>query len=334
MTAILNVLLEITLYSAMLYSAILLFKKIFHKHISAALNYAVWALLIIRLLMPITIDSGFSLFMMPEPETPVVYNVDGTNTPPEARISDSSVMPQTASQYMASYEMDNTNTTAVDQSGSGSAVHTKIDWKTALGLLWAIGILGSMTYVAVIGRRLNRQIRRSGREIPPYITELIEACKQDLGIKDKLQVTMHDWLNSPALSVALRPRLLLPASMLEMDRQQVEFGIRHELTHYRRKDHLMTLLLMVLRCVYWFNPIVWLSFPQIQTDMETLCDVSVTAHLQETEKIRYINTMVELSCKPKVRYALGMGMHNGRKALEKRVKGMFMKRKTKKFPNG
>jgi beta-lactamase regulating signal transducer with metallopeptidase domain len=329
MTAILNVLLEITLYSAMLYSAILLFKKIFHKHISAALNYAVWALLIIRLLMPITIDSGFSLFMMPEPETPVVYNVDGTNTPPAARISDSSVMPQTASQYTASYEMENTNTNAVDQPGSGPSVNTKIDWRTVLGLLWAIGIIGSMAYVAALGRRLNRQIRRSGREVPPYIIELIEACKLDLGIKDGLQVTMHDWLNSPALSVALRPRLLLPASLLQMDRQQVEFGIRHELMHYRRKDHLMTLLLMVLRCVHWFNPIVWLSFPQIQTDMETLCDVRVTAHLQKTERVRYINTMVELSCRPNVGYVLGMGVHKGRKALEKRVKGIFMKRKTK-----
>ncbi len=329
MTAILNVLLEITIYSAMLYGAILLFKRIFHKHISAVINYAVWALLIIRLIMPITIDSGFSLFKIPEPAPPVVYPVDRTIAPPAAPNSDSSVMPQTALQHTASFEIENTNTNAIHQPGPVPSVYTKIDWQTALGLLWALGVLVCMAYAAALGKRLNRQIRLRSREVPPYIIELIEAAKQDLGIKDKIQVTMHGWLNSPALSVALRPRLLLPAGMLEMDCQQIELGIRHELTHYRRKDHLTTLLLVALRCVYWFNPIVWLAFPQIQTDMETLCDVSVTERLEKTERLRYINTMVELSCRPKGGYILGMGMHNGRRALEKRVKGMFMKRKTK-----
>lgn len=71
-----NILLEITIYSAILYVAILLFKKVFHKHISAILNYAIWGLLILRLLIPVTIDSGLHFFIIPEGTTQVVQKTE------------------------------------------------------------------------------------------------------------------------------------------------------------------------------------------------------------------------------------------------------------------
>ena len=183
MTTMLNVLLEITVYSAILYGAILLVKKIFHKYISAAMNYAVWTLLIIRLLMPITIDSGFSLFVIPEPQAPVVQSVDRTNTPSMAQTINAPGIPQTASQDNASYKVENTNTDGTIQASLKPSVNMKIDWKTALVLLWAAGILGSMACIAALGRRLNRKIRLSSREVPSYVLELVEECRQALSLR-------------------------------------------------------------------------------------------------------------------------------------------------------
>ena len=332
MTTILNMLLEITIYSAILYGAILLFKKVFHKHISAALNYAVWGLLVIRLLMPVTIDSGFSLIVIPEPEeTSVVQSTVTDNTDAAEQAEGTITVQQPASQgtAYASPEIEKTAIGTVSEDSAAAATRWTMDWQTGLVALWAAGVAGSLIYLILFLNKLNRRIRRNRIPVPSSIHDLIEECKREMGIKKEIGVSMHDWLNSPALSAAFWPRLLLPARMLEMSPRQVEFGIRHELTHYKRKDHLMMMLLILLRCVYWFNPIVWIASPQIQADMETVCDIGVTSGLLKTERVRYINTMVDLSCKTNVRYVLGMGMCKGRKMVERRVRGVFMKKTTK-----
>ncbi len=325
MTAILNTLLEITIYSAVLYGAILIFRGIFRRHISAVLNFAVWGLLIIRLLIPVTVDSGFSLVVISSPAAPAAQNANMDDAAPAAQTIKSDDIEQTPSQETSNNSQIPDNIIVADRSPKQAS--STMDWQAALIWLWAAGIVCSLALAAVSGIGLSRHIKRSSREIPVYIHDIIEECRKDLHIKRELKVTMHDWLNSPALTASPRPRLLLSSSLLTMNRQQIEFGIRHELTHYKRKDHLMILLLIFLRSIHWFNPIVWLSFPQIQTDLETLCDASVTSGLQKTERVSYINAMVEFSRSTHMRYVLGMGQ--GRKTLEKRIRGMFMRKKTK-----
>jgi beta-lactamase regulating signal transducer with metallopeptidase domain len=206
----------------------------------------------------------------------------------------------------------------------------KISWQTILILLWITGTVGFLAYMSVLWLQLHSNIKKHGKKPPKHVLALVEACKTDLGIKAGIEVSIQGWLNSPALCASLKPKLLIPASMLDkMDRQQLEFGIRHELTHYRRRDHLTHLLLALLRCVYWFNPVVWLAFRQIKTDMETACDVSVTARLENKDRTRYIHTMIDLSGDMGAQYILGMGLNNERKSMEKRVKGIFMKKRTK-----
>lgn len=327
MTAIPGVLLEITIYSAILYGTLLIFKKLFRKHISAALNYAVWMLLIIRLLVPITINSGFSLIMLPAPAAAIMQQADNDNTVHSEPVTNAADSQQASSADMPVNAQVDVKPPNTEQTAAITPSIQTMDWQTALILLWAAGMLCSFVFAVVSAKRLKRQMKRSRRDVPAYILDIIEECRNDLHIKRSINVTMHDWLHSPALTASLRPALLLSSNLLTMDPRQVEFGIRHELTHYKHRDHLMILLLILLRCIHWFNPVVWLAFPQIQTDMETLCDTGVTSGFQKTERSIYIHTMVELSRSKGVRYVLGMGQ--GRKMLEKRIKGMFLKQKTK-----
>ena len=336
MAMALNVLLEITIYSVILYGAILLFKKVFQKHISAILNYAVWGILILRLLLPVTIDSGLHFFVIPETFTQGTQSEESNNTDRFATVPepmDSLPSSQYAAQNAAN---ENTLNKVSDNMMNDNDVSThnpvawKISWQTILILLWITGTVGFLAYMSVLWLQLHSNIKKHGKKPPKHVLALVEACKTDLGIKAGIEVSMQGWLNSPALCASFRPKLLIPQSMLDkMDRQQLEFGIRHELTHYRRRDHLTHLLLAFLRCVYWFNPVVWLASRQIKTDMETACDVSVTARLENKDRTRYIHTMIDLSGDMDAQYILGMGLNNERKSMEKRVKGIFMKKKTK-----
>lgn len=330
MGAVLNTLLEITVYAAVLYGAILLFKKVFHRQISAALNYAVWALFILRLMIPVTMDSGLHLFVVPQ--TPV-------QTAAANSINDADFLYGQAVYFPAVQQNapNTANKTPADlgvPSPSGGAGPKKaatlaFDWPAGLVLLWAAGVCGSFVYMAVLRTGLHNKIRRNGAAAPEEVLRLAEACKKDMGIRKDIEISVQSWLGSPALSSSLWPKLLLPEKMLcGMDNQQLEFGIRHELTHYMRKDHLVCLLLMFLRCVYWFNPLVWLASRQIETDMETACDAQVTRPMEKPARLRYVQTMIDLNGGIPAHQVLGMGLCNERRSMEKRIKGLFMKKKT------
>jgi len=326
-TAVLDIILEVTVYSAILYVAIMLFKKAFRKHLSATLNYAVWTLLVLRLLIPVTIDSGLSLFVISETNAPIVQNQTFDGIQPldgeQIHTSQESSYPQISSAYKV--PVDKSDISAVET--STQAPKWEINWQSAVLLIWAMGVLASGAFMLLIYLRLQRRIKRSGIGLPDDIRELTQSVKRQMGIKADIKVSAHEWLTTPALSASIRPTLLLPANMLQ-NSEQLMFGIRHELTHYKHKDYLVSLLLAVLRCVYWFNPVVWLTAKQIEADMETACDASVTASMKNDQRGRYIEAVIDLGRNADAQYMLGMGTHTDRKSIEKRIRGVFMTKRT------
>lgn len=323
MSDVLRILLEVTVYSVILYTVIILFKKAFRKRISAVLNYAVWALLIFRLLIPVTINTGLSLFVIPEP-TPIVQKFD--EQPPD---NTEELIPQVSSLSQISsihHELEDKSVKS-DVEKITQAPQLKISWQMILVLIWALGVFACGVHMLRLWLKLQRRINRNGMNLPGDIKELTQSIKWQMGIKADIKVSAHEWLTTPALSASMRPKLLLPANMLQ-NSERLIFGIRHEFTHYKHKDYLISLLLTLLRCVYWFNPVVWLAAKQIETDMETVCDASVTASMKNAQRGRYIEAMIDLSRNVNTRYMLGMGTHADRESIEKRIRGMFMTKKT------
>lgn len=329
MTNVLNTLLEITLFSAVILAAILLFQRLFRRRISAAMGYAVWALLILRLIIPVTIDSDFHVFTVPQEPVAQMAYADEVPATSNIEAPTNSLPILSASEKVQSGTP--TSKSMIPTANLDSHAPSKsLNWSTIIVLIWAAGILGFFAHTAVQWIRLNRKIKRGGTVAPAFVDDMVNALKKDVGIRADIKVSVQDWLLSPALSASLKPTLLLPKSMLQNGASEaLLFSIRHELMHYKRKDHIVSLLLMALRCVYWFNPVVWLAFRRIQADMETACDAAVTARMTGNERTRYIHTMIDLGSDAAPLYALGMGCGQGRKALEKRVRGIFMTRRTK-----
>lgn len=326
MTGMLNSLLEITVYSAILFAAILLFQRLFRRRLSAAMNCAVWALLLLRLIVPVTVDSGWHLFTIPQP---TAQTVQAQNAP----VSDIVETPAISSAVQPIMDKDMVSFQAQFETESVADKNVKavpakpLDWQTVAVLVWAAGAIGFFMHTAIQWLRLSRSIRRGCIYTPEFVRSMVNMQRRSLRIRRRIRVSVQGWLVSPALTASPCPTMLLPATMLQ-DKDALAFGIRHELTHFRRKDHLLSLLLLLLRCVYWFNPVVWLAFRCLQADMETACDAAVTNRMAELDRTRYIHTMIDMGRTAKPLYALGMSAGNGRKALEKRVRGMFMAKRT------
>ena len=326
--SILSILLEITVYSALIFCFVMLFKKVFGKHLSPSLHYFIWLLLVVRLIMPITIDSGFNLFSIPADSLPVNVYVH----PPAADTAhiDSPIPNENIDKapHNTAASVANRSSAVQPTVSAEPATTTPFNWRALLLYIWIAGVALSVLYLFWSYLYLKKRIGKSAVFADKGLSDIFQQCIRELGIKRNIRMVLQNEIGSPALLVF--PVMLMPVDMMQtMNKQQVAFAIKHELMHYKRKDHIACLLLSLLQAVYWFNPFVWLAYRQIRRDMETACDSMVVKTMDSAEKLKYATTVLSLfSRKKQLPVMLGMAVINTKKAAEKRIKGIYMKQKS------
>lgn len=318
---LLNTLFEITIYSAVLFAAVTGFKLAFKNKLSPALHFTLWFLVIARLCIPMTIESGFHLFTV-EQEKPLVQQqipeVSAFDAPTPAAMREAA--PSEALHSEASAPVQE----PLPAADSPKPVFT-IASADALIALWVAGMAFRAAALLFGERRLHLAMAHNTLPTDARTRDIYDACCAELGIAHKLPLQSMAGIYSPALTVSLKPMILLPANITDtLTDAQLACALRHELTHYRRRDHLLMLLLRLLTCVYWFNPIVWLMKRELMKDMETACDSAVTARLNGTERREYAMTLLALFSQPcRANSVLGMALSSAEKDAERRVRGVF-----------
>jgi beta-lactamase regulating signal transducer with metallopeptidase domain len=97
-----------------------------------------------------------------------------------------------------------------------------------------------------------------------------------MGIKRIVQIWLSDWVSSPVTIGYLKPVILLPAAIIsQLSTQQVEAILLHELSHIRRYDYLLNLIINFIKTILYFNPFVRLFVRNIERERENSCDEMV-----------------------------------------------------------
>ncbi|MEA4890737.1 MAG: DUF6034 family protein [Clostridiaceae bacterium] len=336
---ILSLLLEISVYSAVIYAVTLLLKKGLYKKLSPALHYGIWIILLLRLLMPFTIDSGINLIVIPAQapkaqtqsmETLPAF-VSGNAADPAAAQSIADVTASDFTPNRSSIPEQIVKSENLSPAGDGSAAVLPSAWSadTLLLALWLTGAGIYLIYIISAYILLKRHIRRDAVYPAPQLQTLFNQCRSDLGVNGKLRILGLYGLSTPALFIPFT--ILMPMeSLVSMNPQQIRYALQHELVHYKRKDHLVIILLCLLQAVYWFNPIIWLAFRQIRLDMEAACDHAVVKLMNGEEKSSYAMMVLSLfTRKQQGQFVLGMAPGKTRKAAEQRIHGIFMENRSK-----
>ncbi|MBC5649397.1 M56 family metallopeptidase [Christensenella tenuis] len=344
--SILRTLFEITVYSAILFALILLLKRIFRNRFSPSLQYFVWFLLIARLAIPFTFESGIGFFTI-SPGVSSAVSVSAEETaaapagtgmqalgsvaqPPQAAAGAQSETMSAASPAPETEYPGKSETPVSTAVPKAQPPAPYIDPAAVLIAIWLSGIAAAAWKTTRDYISLSRRLKRSAVLPPPEVRRMVDRVRRELGVRRDIRVLMQGSISSPALTASFIPKLLLPVSLLGHP-AQLCFAIRHELVHFRRYDYLVCLLMLVLRAVYWFNPVVWLMQHPIKTDMEASCDNIATAALPEEEKKAYARTILEMfSSRMCPQPVLGMSLQSNKKTAEKRIRGIFMKNSTKK----
>ena len=288
---ILTRLLEILVYSTAIFLIVWLFRSVFAKMLSPQLKYALWFLVVLRLCIPVTFESGLHLFTIDAASAPYVIN-----TAPAVQQPDWDVVAPQVDVPM----LDGGANAQQPQADSSPAskpesVARPLSWQQWLLIVWASGFVLVLGASVVLMLQLRARLRNLGCEPGEKTSALYEQIKQEMQIHGRVPLLLMPDINSPALTVEPFPRLLLPDRLIfEANAESMAFAMAHELMHYRRKDYLVCLLLLLLRAVYWFHPVAWALLYLMRLDMETACDSMVVARFDRQRKLSYVNLLLAL----------------------------------------
>ncbi len=115
-------------------------------------------------------------------------------------------------------------------------------------------------------------------------TATMKELRDAVHIQDNIYVS--DKVNTPAVYGIINPRIIFPSR--ETDR----YVILHEQTHIKRLDNLWRIIAIVVACVHWFNPVVWLFLRLYMKDSELACDEAVISKLPRREHKEYALTLL------------------------------------------
>jgi beta-lactamase regulating signal transducer with metallopeptidase domain len=306
-----------TIQAALLFGLILLIQLVLRSRLPIRWHYGLWLLLLIRMTLPWLPESKISLFNLVPRSVQQGGILTSLSQPQDAR-------------GMGFY-MRGGITDQQEAKTQGNTKTVFVRLVRMLPLLWLLGMAILAAYVCASNFYLWWLVTRERPLTDHMILDLLEDCKSEMGIRTILGVVMTDKVKSPALFGFVRPRLLLPAGMIEaFSREELRYVFLHELGHLRRHDIYVGWFTSLLQVLHWFNPLVWLAFYRMQADRELACDALVLTRLQAGESKGYgrtIVTLLERFSRPR-RVPSMAGILETKSQLKRRIKMIAKFKKT------
>ena len=242
---------EILLTSSVLILALLLLRLLFRKTISRRVQYALWGLVALRLLVPVSLPAmEHNVLTAAEPVTARITAPALYVTPyRETIVSAPPGVFQTPAPYQA-FRVDTATEDSTVTFTDGKNVTHSIEYKSQIPLtpvlkaVWHTGMTIMAVWFLLANLRFMLRLRRSRRPYP------VENCPYPVYLTAELP--------SPCLFGLFHPTVYLTPAAVESP-ETLRHVLIHETTHARHLDPLWSLLRCVCLAVYWFDPLVWIA---------------------------------------------------------------------------
>ena len=277
--------------SSVLIVIIAVLRFVLRGKISLKLQYALWGLVLIRLLLPFSVfESPASVLnlLQKREETvapPAIYEPyePETVTPVTPAVPDEDIF--ILDDNIEHIEPE-TNITVDDEGFVTEPEIRVISAKDILIPLWigGIAVFGAVFVVS------NLRFRKKLKNTREYLSET----------KAWLPVYKSSAVKTPCLFGAIKPAIYVTEEVLK-DEKTICHVFEHETTHYRHGDHIWSVLRCFCLALHWYNPLVWLAAFLSMRDSELACDEDTIKRIGEDERIGYGRTLINLTCeKPAV----------------------------------
>lgn len=259
---------------------IVLFLRLCLKKAPKLFSYCLWAVVLFRLLCPVSFSAAFSVFS--------ILSV------PSAAFQNGVSISQTFPVHMAEGEDDffirQTPPAGDIHSQASRSVTDAVRKAPAFGRFFADKrladkwLLTAGTYLWLCG------ISVLGLHSLSKIIKLKRMIK--FASWDKENIYLTQALPAPFVMGVIHPKIYLPQNL---GAEEKSYILLHEQIHIKRKDHILKILGFFALCLHWFNPLAWAAFFLSEKDMEMSCDEAVIRNIGSHVKKDYSSSLLSLS---------------------------------------
>ena len=309
---LLNNLMQIGLTVSLAALVPLILRRLMKKRYPARMVCVVWAILALRLLIPVQLTLPQAPVQV-MPRTSYVVQ------------SDQTAFRQTGLPVVQNPTRWVTGTQAQTLSAADTGTVKTVDITDILLTLWLAGVIACVLWQGIGYYRLIRSLKGTSQPVEraDLHTILQEQCA-DLVIDREIPLRVSAAADCPMLAGFIHPTLYLPDERIS--RTDAAFIFRHELTHYKHGDLWLKLLLLAARCLHWFNPLVHLIARFAQEDIEAACDDAVVRGHDGAYRRAYGETILRSAiAQAQKRKALVSCFGDDKKTLMRRFEGLFDK---------
>ncbi len=292
-------------------------RSLFRRKISLRLQYTLWLLAAIRLLIPvnfgssvISIENLTNRFTVQTQNENTIENISTDNiAPSQIQKSDNAVK---IYESVRVYENEQFNIfldeTIPDEEpfANQNSVNIVESLAKIASFLWCAGIVILFLTFMISNIHFNRKLRKMRQKI--HISYF------------KLPVYISNIVDTPCLSGIFRPAIYVTESVAE-DGMLLQHSIYHELTHYKHGDLFWSLVRCACLVLHWYNPFVWWAGKLSKQDSELACDEATILRLGESERLDYGRTLIQLTCeKRQDLFLTATTMTSERKNIKERIR--------------
>lgn len=268
---------EVTLTMSAVILLLLLLGPILARRYAIRWRYWAWLAVAVRLLIPFNFSLPEAPVQLETPPDRVVYTAPPTVSTPAPVSTDYTPVVSTAAPVQPDVSQPEVTIPAPQPAVRSLTLSQVLFWGwlagTVLLLLWhLVGFLRFKTYL----RRWAKPM-----EPPHFLPDLT----RELGLAQPVRLLTCPGVKGPMMTGLFAPTVILPEEL--PPREDLWFILRHELTHFRRRDILYKTLLLCANLVHWFNPLTWVLLRSAEGDLERCCDDDVVKGLPDADRARY-----------------------------------------------
>lgn len=258
-----------------------------------------WYIAIAKLIVPISISTKFS-----------IYNIFVSNN------------------TKAFHNSSNLNGNTISNVGFAGAAFNQSHaahtiFISPIFMIWFFGVVLISSFFIVSYFKCTNEFKTS---LPINKNAFILNWKKHLKINRNLKIMVSDKILSPLSYGILKPVILLPKNIDWSNETNLNYVLEHELTHIKRFDGVLKIVLSAVLALHWFNPFVWIMYILSERDIELYCDETVVKKFGTPSRSAYAKSLIsfeEIKSRP-----ISILNHYTKNSIEERIVAIMKFKKT------
>ena len=227
-----------------------------------------WELVMIRLLIPFSIPSVFSVYTL----------------------ATHSISPAALPEIEPDYNVPAVHGLAAAAQGMEQPPADISSSVSIWFLIWCAGMILMILFFVTAYLRCLMEFQAA----LPLHNHYVEQWLEEHPLKRSILVKQSDRISAPLTYGIVHPVILMPKKMDWENEKQLQYVLSHEYVHICRWDAVTKLVATLALCIHWFNPFVWGMYVLFNRDIELACDESVIRQFGEKSKSAYSLMLINM----------------------------------------